>query len=256
MTLHVNRGVIQISRIWYVPYNPFGWDAIHLFLTRSQWRKCTTLIIDWILNEHGVLINSSKSSVLSSNVQMLKLWNYLVDGAFKLVVYWARPLVNSFRKWYFQQITRSCPTIGMLINRINRNIQNIPFDMTERAVKILQLFSLFIEIPDLDRILMHCHKLIWISIKPRNIITILILMLACRLKYFRLSFIHVPHYELAPIQMSSDWCEQSFIAIERQSFYLLLMIFDSVENFHLLEVPNNQRCQLLRLTILCLSRTD
>lgn len=187
---------------------------------------------------------------------MLELANDLIDTPSKLLVDRSRSAINPLGNRHLENISRPCPTVGVLIYVVDWHASYQSFNMAHRAIERGNFLCLGNEAPDLDRIMMNCYKPVWVVVEESYVCAFLIQLITCGHKNLTLTFSHVPKYELVSILRATNWSQQPFIAREAQRLDHLLVKPHSVENVTRVEVPHDKGPRLLWAMLVLFTRCE
>ena len=121
VTIHKHFSVLYTAIIGNGSHNTSIADRINFVITCRKTSDCCLITKSYLTTHHKCfLFKFSENTFVSSNVEMFKFTNDLVYSTFKFFIYRSRPVVNSFRKRNFEQVSRSCSAICKFVNLINR----------------------------------------------------------------------------------------------------------------------------------------
>ena len=85
----------------------------------------------------------------------------------------------------------------MLIDVVDRDIEDVPLYVPKWAVKVLQTLLPRIIGPNLDSVVVHSDELVRILVEVGDVCALLVLLIACLLEDLALAFVHIPDNNLA-----------------------------------------------------------
>ena len=190
----VHEWVLRLNAllIEHGSYNAAVSHIINFVLAGGQACNGWTFKFDLPIDRQCFFINLNKLPRGWTSIYIFVKANDLIDCAGYLLIYGSRSAVNSFNKWYFENVSRSSSAIGMLIDVVDGDACDESLQLPQSAIVVVQFFCLRIKWPYFDCILMHRNEFIGVIIIEWDIGALLIQFIACRHKYLTFALIHVP----------------------------------------------------------------